>query len=110
MKKLYYIAAAFAVSLAWTGCADVDLPGLPEGAQTDLENIPLPEDVDGLMEIQLKDESVPLLHAADGVYALHTQADFDRIKKHLKLDEDNTGDSGDTPWSVTVVLQAKPRH
>ena len=99
MKKLHYIAAAFAVGLAWTGCTDVKLPDLPATAQTELDSIPLPEETEGLVEIESKDVSVPLLHAEQGVYALHTQADFDRIKRHLRFDEDPSGAEGDSPWA-----------
>lgn len=45
MKKTFYIAAMFIVSLTMSGCGEaVDLPPLPEGTETDLDNIPLPED------------------------------------------------------------------
>lgn len=105
MKKRYYLAAAFVLSLALSGCGDgVNLPELPAGVETDLDKIELPEDKDALMEVALKAETEPMLHAADGVFALHTQEDFDRIRQHLKLDSDPTGESGDTPWKEGYLL------
>lgn len=105
MKKRYYLAAAFVLGLALSGYGeDVGLSGLPAGVETDSDKIELPENKDALMEVALKAETEPMLHAADGVFALHTQEDFDRIRQHLRLDSDPAGASGDTPWKEGYLL------
>lgn len=102
MKRTFYIATVFIASLTLSGCGDgVELPAL--NVETDLDKIPLPEDQTGLEEIQLKPESEPFKHGDDGVYALHTQEDFDRIRERLHLDTDNTGNSGESPWKEGYV-------
>lgn len=74
MKKLYYILA-FAIL---TACGDgLNLPGID--AETDLYKIPVVDNYDKLMEIKLKDESVPMVHNG----GLHTPEDFERIKQKL---------------------------
>ena len=83
MKRIYYLAAIFAL-IPMTSCED-----LPEiGVETDLYNIPLPES-EAIIEIESKDVSVPFLHYEDGVYGLHTKADFERI--HMKYQTES-------PW------------
>ena len=102
MKRTFYIATVFIASLALSGCGDgVELPEL--NVETDLDKIPLPEDQTGLEEIQLKPETEPFKHGDDGVYALHTQEDFDRIRERLHLDTDNSGNSGESPWKEGYV-------
>lgn len=103
MKRFYYITAAFAISLTLSGCGDgIDLPDL--NVETDLNEIPLPDVLEGLEEIALKPETEPMKHAEQGVYALHTEDDFNRIRVNLKLDEDPTGNSGESPWKEGFAL------
>ena len=53
MKRFYYITAAFAISLTLSGCGDgIDLPDL--NVETDLNEIPLPDVLEGLEEIAPK--------------------------------------------------------
>lgn len=86
--KIYFLVASFAF-LSLSACGDgLNLPDLPGGVEKDLEKIPLPEDLDGLVEIESKDISVPLKHYMDGVYALHTEDDFKRIRQYKEM----------TPW------------
>lgn len=77
MKKTFYIAAMFIVSLTMSGCGEtIDLPPLPEGTETDLNKIPLPEDE---LIIALKPETEPMIHCG----GLHTPEDFQRIKDNI---------------------------
>lgn len=65
MKRFYYITAAFAISLTLSGCGDgIDLPDL--NVETDLNEIPLPDVLEGLEEIALKPETEPMKHAEQG--------------------------------------------
>lgn len=75
MKHIYHWTTAVALLLSTTACSD-----LPEiGVETDLYNIPLPE-AEAIVEVETKDVSVSFLHDADGVYGLHTEKDFERIR------------------------------
>ena len=77
MRKMYYIAAMFAVGLMMSGCGDgLNLPDLPAGTQTDLFEIPLEDDE---MHVPLKPETEPMIHCG----ALHTPEDFERVKANL---------------------------
>lgn len=77
MRRMYYIAAMFALSLAMPGCGDgVNLPDLPAGVETDLYKIPLASDS---LVIPLKAETEPMIHNG----GLHTPEDFQRIKDNL---------------------------
>lgn len=83
MKKLYYIAVSFAF-LSLTGCGDgIDLSRV--GVETDLNKIPLPENNTNLIQVELKDNAVPMK-----VAGIHTEEDFARIRE--KLEE------GAEPW------------
>lgn len=80
MKKMYYVAVALAFL---TSCGDgMDFPSID--VESDLNKIPLPDNLDGLMEVALKDEATPMIHCG----ALHTPEDFKRIRQNLN----------DTPW------------
>ena len=58
MKKYNYIAITFAF-LSLTGCGDgIDLPSL--GVETDLNKIILPDNNINLIQVELKDNSVPM--------------------------------------------------
>ena len=58
MRKIYCIAAAF-VLFSFAGCGDgVDLPSL--GVETDLNKIILPDNNINLVQVELKDNSVPM--------------------------------------------------
>ena len=77
MRKMYYIAAMFAVGLMMSGCGDgLNLPDLPAGTQTDLFEIPLEDDE---IHVPLKPETEPMIHCG----ALHTPEDFERVKANL---------------------------
>ena len=103
MKRFYYITAAFAISLTLSGCGDgIDLPDL--NVETDLNEIPLPDVLEGLEEIALKPETEPMKHAEQGVYALHTEDHFNRIRLNLKLDEDPTVNSEECTWNERLAL------
>lgn len=79
MKKIYILL----VIILFTACGqDIDLPGI--NAETDLEKIPLPEDLTDLMQVELKPDNTPMLH----VGGLHSNEDFQRIKSNLN----------NTPW------------
>ncbi len=82
MKKLCYIAAAFAfVSLA--ACGDgVDLPS-PD-VETDLNKIPLPDK-------ELKANTEPMTHPG-----FHAEEDFERIREKLA--------AGEEPWASAYQL------
>ena len=59
MKRLYYITAALSLSLTLSGCGDgIDLPDV--NVETDLNEIPLPDVLEGLEEIALKPETEPM--------------------------------------------------
>ncbi|WP_342383143.1 alginate lyase family protein [Bacteroides ovatus] len=76
MKKIYYVAIALAYVM--TSCGDgLNLPSIE--AETDLNKIPVPENLEKLMEIPLKPETEPMLHNG----ALHTEEDFQRVKENL---------------------------
>lgn len=89
MKKIYLIAAAFAL-LSMTGCGDgINLPDI--GVETDLNKIPLPDNNINLIQVALKPETEPMIH--DG---LHTAEDFQRIKDKLAAEEE--------PWVSAYKL------
>ena len=89
MKKLYYIAAAFAfVSLA--ACGDgVDLPS-PD-VETDLNKIPLPDNELNLVQVELKANTEPMTHPG-----FHAEEDFERIREKLA--------AGEEPWASAYQL------
>ena len=80
MKKIYYLAAAF-VALSFAGCGDgVDLPSL--GVETDLNKIILPDNNINLVQVELKDNSVPMEKVG-----IHSEEDFARIREKKDVEE-----------------------
>lgn len=74
MRKICCIAAAF-VLFSFAGCGDgVDLPSL--GVETDLNKIILPDNNVNLVQVELKDNSVPMEKVG-----IHSEEDFARIRE-----------------------------
>mgnify|MGYP000614876598 FL=1 len=80
MKKYNYIAITFAF-LSLTGCGDgIDLPSL--GVETDLNKIILPDNNINLIQVELKDNSVPMEKVG-----IHSEEDFARIREKKDVEE-----------------------
>lgn len=80
MRKIYCIAAAF-VLFSFAGCGDgVDLPSL--GVETDLNKIILPDNNANLVQVELKDNSVPMEKVG-----IHSEEDFARIREKKDVEE-----------------------
>ena len=80
MRKIYCIAAAF-VLFSFAGCGDgVDLPSL--GVETDLNKIILPDNNINLVQVELKDNSVPMEKVG-----IHSEEDFARIREKKDMEE-----------------------
>lgn len=94
MRKIAYMIIAVA-SAVIAGCGDgIDLPDI--NAETDLENIPLKEDEENLVEVESKALSVPFEH----VGGLHTEEDFERIRTHLE----------ESPWKEGYELLKNSKY
>lgn len=80
MRKICCIAAAF-VLFSFAGCGDgVDLPSL--GVETDLNKIILPDNNVNLVQVELKDNSVPMEKVG-----IHSEEDFARIREKKDVEE-----------------------
>lgn len=88
MKKNHFLIISL-ICLGLTACNDgVNLPDI--GVETDLTQIPLPEEDESLVEIAAKSESEAMIHCG----GLHTSEDFARV----------LANQDESPWKEQLAI------